>query len=214
MAVPRKTVHGSRRHSLSWVPLWPGALGAVSGLPGKRSIKSASKPRHTSSNLRSASTASFRSSASCTDKTCCSSVERSAMQSGHWAGDSAPRLRLKASSMAERFLSARPPPFQSSWFQRFDEIIALVWASKPATSAARAVRWRPTMGLPPKTPALKTAIKAERAAFDLRRSLQRLDVKDFETIKQREPLSPEVRRGGKVVATESLLRHENRHDEP
>ena len=87
-------------------------------------------------------------------------------------------------------------------------------ASKPATSAARAVRWRPTMGLPPKTPALKTAIKAERAAFDLRRSLQRLDVKDFETIKQREPLSPEVRRGGKVVATESLLRHENRHDEP
>ncbi len=83
-------------------------------------------------------------------------------------------------------------------------------ASKPATSAARAVRWRPTMGLPPKTPALKTAIKAERAAFDLRRSLQRLDVKDFETIKQREPLSPEVRRGGKVVATESLLRHENR----
>ncbi len=49
------------------------------------------------------------------------------MQSGHWAGDSAPRLRLKASSMAERFLSARPPRFQSSWFQRFDEIIALVW---------------------------------------------------------------------------------------
>ncbi len=70
------------------------------------------------------------------------------------------------------------------------------------------------MGLPPKTPALKTAIKAERAAFDLRRSLQRLDVRDFETIKQREPLLSEVRRGGKVVATESLLRHKDRHDEP
>ena len=30
--------------------------------------------------------------------------------------------------------------------------------------------------LSPKTPALKTAIKAERAAFDLKRSLQRLEV--------------------------------------
>ena len=29
--------------------------------------------------------------------------------------------------------------------------------------------------LPPKTPALKTAIKAELAAFDLKRSLQRLE---------------------------------------
>ena len=54
------------------------------------------------------------------------------------------------------------------------------------------------LGLPPKTPALKTAIKAERAVFDLKRSLQRLDVKDFETIKRRELLLPEVRRGGKV----------------
>ena len=35
--------------------------------------------------------------------------------------------------------------------------------------------------LPPNTPALKTAIKAERAAFDLKRSLQRLEVKDVET---------------------------------
>ena len=37
------------------------------------------------------------------------------------------------------------------------------------------------LGLPPKTPALKTAIKAERTAFDLKRSLQRLEVKDVET---------------------------------
>ena len=67
--------------------------------------------------------------------------------------------------------------------------------------------------LPPKTPALKTAIKAERAAFDLKRSLQRLEVKDVETIARRAPVLPEVRRGGKVVDPESLLRHENRHDE-
>ena len=38
-----------------------------------------------------------------------------------------------------------------------------------------------------------------RAAFDLKRSLQRLEVKDGDTIKRREPLLPEVRRGGKVV---------------
>jgi hypothetical protein len=65
------------------------------------------------------------------------------------------------------------------------------------------------LGLPPKTPVLKT----ERAAFDLKRSLQRLEVKDVETITRRGPVLPEVRRGGKVVDPESLLRHENRHDE-
>ena len=37
------------------------------------------------------------------------------------------------------------------------------------------------LGLPPNTPTRKTAIKAERAAFDLKRSLQRLEVKDVET---------------------------------
>ena len=68
------------------------------------------------------------------------------------------------------------------------------------------------LGLPPKTPALKTAIKAERVAFDLKRSLQRLEVKDVETITRRAALLPEVRRGGKVVDPESLLRHENRHN--
>ena len=67
------------------------------------------------------------------------------------------------------------------------------------------------LGLPPKTPALKTAIKAERVAFDLKRSLQRLEVKDVETITRRAPVLPEVRRGGKVVDPEALLRHENRH---
>ena len=67
--------------------------------------------------------------------------------------------------------------------------------------------------LPPKTPVLKTAIKAERAVFDLKRLLQRLEVKDVETITQRAPVLPEVRRGGKIVDPESLLRRANRHDE-
>ena len=57
------------------------------------------------------------------------------------------------------------------------------------------------------------AIKAERVAFDLKRSLQRLEVEDVETITRRAPVLPEVRRGGKAVDPESLLRHENRHDE-
>ena len=70
------------------------------------------------------------------------------------------------------------------------------------------------LGLAPKTPARKTAMKAERAAFELKRALQRLDVKDGATITRREPSLPEVRRGGKVVDIESLLRHNDRHDEP
>ena len=69
------------------------------------------------------------------------------------------------------------------------------------------------LGVPPKTPVLKTAIKAEREAFALKRSLQQLEVKDVETIKRHEPLFPEVRRGGKVVAIESLLRHADQHDD-
>ena len=69
------------------------------------------------------------------------------------------------------------------------------------------------LGLPPNTPALKTAIKAERAAFDLKRALQRLEVKDGDTIQRRAPVLPEVRRGGTVVDIESLLRHEDQHDD-
>ena len=70
------------------------------------------------------------------------------------------------------------------------------------------------LGLPPNTPARKTTMKAERATFELKRALQRLDVKDGATITRREPSLPEVRRGGKVVDIESLPRHNDRHDEP
>ena len=70
------------------------------------------------------------------------------------------------------------------------------------------------LGLSPNTPARKTAMKAERAAFELKRALQRLDVKDVASITRREALFPEVRRGGKVVDIASLLRHTDRHDEP
>ena len=61
------------------------------------------------------------------------------------------------------------------------------------------------LGLPPKAPALKTAIKAEREAFRLKRELQRLDIADLEQANGRARL-PEVRRGSKVVDVDRLER--------
>ena len=67
--------------------------------------------------------------------------------------------------------------------------------------------------LPPKAPALKTAIKAERGAFHLKRALQQLVVEDLEHANRLDSL-PEVRRGGKVVDMGPLLRQEARRKEP
>ena len=67
--------------------------------------------------------------------------------------------------------------------------------------------------LTPKAPALKRAIKAERETFHLKGELQRLDMEDLEQATGRESL-PEVRRGGKVVDVDQLLRQKDRHDEP
>ena len=67
--------------------------------------------------------------------------------------------------------------------------------------------------LTPKAPALKTAIKAERETFRLKQELQRLDIEDLDPAKRSESL-PEVRRSGKVVDMEQLLRQKVLHDEP
>ena len=67
--------------------------------------------------------------------------------------------------------------------------------------------------LPPKAPALKAAIKAERGAFHLKRTLHQLVVEDLEQANGRERL-PEIRRGGKVVNVDLLMRQKARHDEP
>ena len=64
-----------------------------------------------------------------------------------------------------------------------------------------------------KAPVLKAAIKAEREVFRLERELQRLDVEDLGQAKERKSL-PEVRRGGKAVDVDQLLRQKARHDEP
>ena len=64
-----------------------------------------------------------------------------------------------------------------------------------------------------KAPSLKAAIKAEREIFRLKRELQRFDVEDLEQAKDRTSL-PEVRRGGKAVDVDQLLRQKARHDEP
>ena len=67
--------------------------------------------------------------------------------------------------------------------------------------------------LKPKAPALKAAIKAYREIFRLKRELQRLDVENLEHAKRLKSL-PEVRRGGKVVDVDQLLRQKPRDDEP
>ena len=64
-----------------------------------------------------------------------------------------------------------------------------------------------------KAPALKAAIKAEREIFRLKRELQRLNIEDLEQAKGRTSLL-EVRRGGKVVDVDQLLRQKPRDDEP
>ena len=69
------------------------------------------------------------------------------------------------------------------------------------------------LGLPQKSATLKTAIKAEREAFLLKRALQQLVVEDLEHTSEGKTL-PEVRRGGKVVDVGSLLRPKARHQEP
>ena len=66
---------------------------------------------------------------------------------------------------------------------------------------------------PPKAPALKTAIQAERGAFHLKRTLQQLVVEDLEHANEGKSL-PELRRGGKVVDVGPLLRPKPRHEEP
>ena len=64
-----------------------------------------------------------------------------------------------------------------------------------------------------KAPAVKAVIKAEREIFRLKRELQRLNIEDLEQAKGRTSL-PEVRRGGKVVDVDQLLRQKPRDDEP
>ena len=60
------------------------------------------------------------------------------------------------------------------------------------------------LALPPKAPVLKTAIKAERVVFHLKRALQQLVVEDLEQANDGESL-PEVRRAGKVVDVRSYV---------
>ena len=62
-----------------------------------------------------------------------------------------------------------------------------------------------------KAPAIKAAIKAERGAFHLKRTLQQLVVEDLEQANRRESL-PEVRRGENVVGVDRLWRQKGRHE--
>ena len=81
----------------------------------------------------------------------------------------------------------------------------------PAPNSLREPR-EPIRGRPQVT-ALKTAIRAERGAFLLKRALQQLVVENLEHVNEGKSL-PEVRRGGSVVDLGPLLRPKARHEEP
>ena len=141
-----------------------------------------------------------------------------ARRGGGWIWDRKWRARIlpdKSRYRAGPSLSSRPQAMLAYNPKNMteDEREHLLSTVGQAHAGLSEVALKLRLGLPPKTSVLKTAIKAERVAFDLKRSLQRLEVKDVETITRRAPVLPEVRRGGKVVDPESLLRHENRHDE-
>ena len=94
-----------------------------------------------------------------------------------------------------------------------DERQNLLRAIAEAHAGLSEVAFKLRRELTPKAPALKAAIKAEREIFRLKRELQRFDVEDLEQAKGRTSL-PEVRRGGKVVDVDQLLRQKPRDDEP
>ena len=94
-----------------------------------------------------------------------------------------------------------------------DERQYLVGAVSEAHAGLSEVAFKLRRGLTPKAPALKTAIKAERETFRLKRELQRLDIKNLEQAEGRESL-PEVSRGGKAVDVEKLSQQKVRHDKP
>ena len=88
-----------------------------------------------------------------------------------------------------------------------------VSAQNGSRGSRRPVRGRlqVTAGTDAESACAETAIKAERETFHLKGELQRLDMEDLEQATGRESL-PEVRRGGKVVDVDQLLRQKDRHD--
>ena len=75
------------------------------------------------------------------------------------------------------------------------------------------VAFKLQLELPQKSATLKTAIKAERVAFHLKRALQQLVIEDVEQANERERL-PKVLRGGQVVDVKRQLRPTARYDAP
>ena len=84
-----------------------------------------------------------------------------------------------------------------------DERLQLARTVSEAHSALQETALRLRRLLPPKTPALKAAVRAEESAFRLKRELQRMDLAEPEP--RHAPL-PAVRQGGKGVDIERLRR--------
>ena len=77
-----------------------------------------------------------------------------------------------------------------------DERLQLTRAVSEAHASLQEAALRLRRLLPPKAPALKAALRAEREAFRLKRELQRMELAEPDP--RHAPL-PEVRRGGKAV---------------
>ena len=95
-----------------------------------------------------------------------------------------------------------------------DERQKLLATVAEAHAGLREVAFELRRELPPKAPALKAALKAEREAFRLQRELRRLDRGDLEPEAQGLASLPEVHRGGKVIDLDQLRRPKGQHDEP
>ena len=94
-----------------------------------------------------------------------------------------------------------------------DERQEMVRTVAEAHDGLKEVAFRLRRQLPPKSPALKAAVKAEQTAFRLKRELQSLDLEDPDLPRRREAL-PEVRRGGQAVDIDRLGRQKGPDEAP
>ena len=89
-----------------------------------------------------------------------------------------------------------------------DERHELVRTAAEAHSGLNEIAFKLRRELDAKAPALKQVLKAERAAFRLKRELQMLDIQDPEPDPAPREALGDVRRGGKVVDVDRLRRRD------
>ena len=110
----------------------------------------------------------------------------------------------------EFFYGAGPriAPFTMVRTMSEDERHELVRTAAEAHSGLNEIAFKLRRELDAKAPALKQVLKAERAAFRLKRELQMLDIQDPEPDPAPREALGDVRRGGKVVDVDRLRRRD------